>query len=147
MKKIVLLIMITAVLALTASGQGKSTKAVSDALEKMEHQAWDAFGKGNGKFFDGFFISDGMVIDGMGISGKADVVKGISTKPCELKGYSFNNFKVTMLDAATAIVTYGATQDAACGGQKVPDKMFCSSIYVKRSGRWMGAMHQETYAM
>src|SRR5215204_4533249 len=104
----------------------------------LERQAWDAFGKGDGKFFETFLVDEATVVGDYGASSKAESIKGISTKPCELKSYSFSNFKVIMLEKNTALATYEATQDAACAGQKSPSKVFGSTVYVKRKGKWMG---------
>ena len=147
MKRIVFAVITIAAFSACVSAQMKASKAVSDQLEKMERQAWDAFGRGDGKFFDGFYSSDAAQIDPNGIMTRKEAIAAISTKPCELKSYSFNNFKVTMLNATTAFVTYAATQDATCGGQKVPEKLLASSVYVKRNGKWQGALHQESYPM
>ena len=77
---------------------------------------------------------------------KAESVKGIAAKPCTLNKYEFSNFKVTMLDTNTALVTYRATQDAMCGTMAMPANVYTSSIYVKRNGKWWAAFHQETPA-
>jgi hypothetical protein len=145
MKRIVFAVTIIAALAAVAAAQSKAPKSVIDQLEKMERQAWDAFGRGDGKFFEGFYSSDATQVDPNGIMTRKEAIAAISTKPCELKNYSINNFKVTMLNASTVFVTYAATQDATCGGQKVPEKLVASSVYVKRNGKWQGALHQESY--
>jgi len=145
MKRIVFAVTIIAALAAVAAAQSKAAKSVIDQLEKMERQAWDAFGRGDGKFFEGFYSSDATQVDPNGIMTRKEAIAAISTKPCELKNYSINNFKVTMLNASTVFVTYAATQDATCGGQKVPEKLVALSVYVKRNGKWQGALHQESY--
>jgi len=61
-----------------------------------------------------------------------------------VKSFSFNNFKVTMIDADAALVTYSATQDGTCGSEAMPAKVHGSSIYVKRNGKWMAFYHQES---
>lgn len=125
----------------------KKDKSMDDALMTMEKQAWDAFGKGDGKFFESFATDDFQIIGDNGIMGKADMIKMINTKPCDLKNYSFSNFKTTMLDKDTALVTYDSAQTGTCGGMAMPAKVFVSSVYVKRGGKWFGAFHQETPVM
>ena len=147
MKRFVFAVMFFTAFAAVAAAQSKAPKSVTDQLEKMERHAWDAFGRGDGKFFESFYSIDATQIDPNGIMTRKEAIAAISTKPCELKNYSINNFKVTMLNATTAFVTYNATQDATCGGQKVPDKLLASSVYVKRNGKWQGALHQESYPM
>ena len=112
----------------------------------LEKQAWDAFAKGDGKFYETLMADEAIYVGDYGFSTKAQIVKDISSKPCEVKSYSFSNFKVTMLNTDTALVTYESTQDSSCGGQKVPSKVYNSSMYVKRKGKWQAIFHQETTA-
>ena len=65
---------------------------------------------------------------------------------CEVKSYELSDLKVTLLNSSTAILTYKSTQDATCGGEKVPPTVWSSSVYVMRGGRWYAASHQETTA-
>ena len=139
---VVLMVMIFAA-ALSANAQ----TAMEKNLMAMEKSAWDSFGKGDGKFFQTFLADDSQVIGENGIMDKTASVAGINTKPCVLKSYEFGNFKVKMADPNTALVTYQATEDATCGGQAAPAKVYASSVYVKRGGKWMPIFHQETAAM
>jgi hypothetical protein len=142
MKKIIAAFAFVLISFVAASAQ----TTMETTLMAMEKQAWDAFGKGDGKFFETFLTDDAILGSDYGFVSKAQSVKDISGKPCELKSYSFSNFKVMMLDKNTAIITYEAAQDATCGGQKAPNKVYASSVYVKRKGKWQGAYHQETAA-
>ena len=141
MKKIIAVVAFVLISLVSASAQ--QTKDEANFMA-MERQAWDAFGKGDGKFFETFLTDEALVGGDTGFSTKADSVKGISTKPCELKSYEFSNFKVMMIDKNTALATYNATQDATCGGEKSPGRVIGSSVYVKRKGKWQGIFHQET---
>ena len=129
-----------------AEGQTADQK-LQDSLMAMEKAAWDAFAKGDGKFFETFLTEDGMVMSDMGTADRAQLVKDISTKPCDVKSYSFSNYKVTMLDPNVALATYEATQSGTCGTQAMPPKVLASTVFVKRKGKWLGAFHQETAAM
>ncbi len=130
-----------------AAGAAQAQTSLAATLEAREKAAWEAFGKGDGKFFEGFLTADSMLISDWGINDKASTVKDINMKPCELKSFKFNNFKAVSLNATTAIVTYEAEQDATCGGQPSPKKVYASSVYVKVKGKWLGAHHQESTAM
>jgi hypothetical protein len=136
-----------AALVLACVVSASAQKGVEADLMKMEKAAWDAFGKGDGKFFQSLLTEDAVVVGDAGFQSKADSVKMIGTKPCDIKSFNFTNFKVTMLNPSTALVTYSGTQEGTCGGQPVPAKTNASSIYVKRNGKWMAAFHQETPAM
>ncbi|HEY0459178.1 MAG TPA: nuclear transport factor 2 family protein [Pyrinomonadaceae bacterium] len=142
MKKVIAVLSLILLSFIGAAAQTANEKMFSD----MDKQAWDAFGKGDGKFFE-TFLSDDTVLGGdNGFGNKAQSVKDISTKPCEVKSFSLANYKVTMLNADTALATYEATQDTTCGGQKQPDKVFATSIFVKRKGKWLAAYHSEIAA-
>jgi hypothetical protein len=132
-----------AVAAVSAPAQ----KTLDAELMTMEKAAWDAFGKGDSKYFEGFLTDDSLVAMDNGFAAKADTIRGISGKPCTVNKYAFSNFKVTKLDTNTALVTYDSAQDGMCGTQAMPAKVYVSTIYVKRKGKWMGAFHQETPAM
>lgn len=142
MKKIISVFVFVLISVVAAPAQ----TAMENTLMAMEKQAWDAFGKGDGKFFEAFLTDDAILGSDYGFAGKAQSVKDIGSKPCELKSYSFSNFKVTMLDKNTALATYEAAQDVTCMGQKAPPKVYGSTLYVKRKGKWLGAFHTETPA-
>ena len=43
-----------------------------------------------------------------------------------------------------AVVSYTATQDVTCGGQKLPAKVYVTNIYAKQAGKWRSLSYQET---
>jgi hypothetical protein len=143
MKKIIAIF----VFVLLAAGAAQAQTALAKTLEAKEKKAWEEFGKGDGKWFDSFLTADAMLISDWGMNNKAQTVKDINTKPCEIKSFKFNNFKAVSLSATSALATYEAEQDATCGGQPAPKKVYCSSVYVKVGKDWKGALHQESTAM
>ena len=48
------------------------------------------------------------------------------------------------LGADVVLLSYTATQDATCEGQKMPPKVYSSSIDVRQKGKWMMTHYQET---
>ena len=141
--KFLVLLMIVFAGAASASAQTEIEKN----LMAMEKGAWDAFGKGDGKYFEAFLADDFTMVGDSGITGKAASIKGISSKPCEIKSYSIANYKVTMINPETALATYEVTQDGTCGGMAAPSKEYVSSTFAKRKGKWVAVQHQETAAM
>ena len=79
--------------------------------------------------------------------GKASILKDITSHNCKVSSFSLSGFGYQWLDARSVIVTYVGTQDAVCGGQKLPGKVNASSVWVKRGNKWMSAFHQESPAM
>lgn len=143
MKRIIAIFAFVLIAAFAAQAQ----TALEKTLMAREKSAWDAFGKGDGKFFDKFLTADAMLVSDWGIQTKAQSVKDINTKPCELKSYSFSNFKAISVNATTAVVVYEAEQDATCMGEPAPKKIYASSVYVKVGKTWYGKFHQESTAM
>ena len=147
MKRIIILFAVVLTLAGAASAQFKASAATTKAITALEKSAWEGFIKSDGKFFQRFLSSDFTMIGDQGIGGKAESVKMISAAKCTVNSYAFSDVNVKMLDATTAVIAYTATEDGQCGGQPLPKKLAISSVFVKRGGRWLGAVHQETPMM
>lgn len=64
--------------------------------------------------------------------------------PCELRCFAHTDARVHKLGADVVVLSYTATQDATCEGQKMPPKVYSSSIYVRQKGKWMMTHYQET---
>lgn len=145
MKK--LMIMAIAIAASSAAfGQVKSkatNNSVDAQLIALEKQSWEEWKNKNGTFFQTFLTDEAVNVGVGGLSNKSQIVKS-TTSDCEIKSFSVDNFKVVMLDKDAALLTYTAMQDGVCGGRTIPAKVFASSVYVKRGGKWLNAFYQET---
>ncbi|HSU25546.1 MAG TPA: hypothetical protein VLI65_06170, partial [Pyrinomonadaceae bacterium] len=60
---------------------GAAQKTLDADLMKMEKGAWDAFGKGDSKYFEGFLADNAILVSDMGMQTKAESVKGVAAKP------------------------------------------------------------------
>jgi len=58
--------------------------------------------------------------------------------------FSLSDFSYIWLDDDTVMMTYNATQAGTCGGKEIPGKVVASSLWQKKSGRWVSPFHQET---
>ena len=145
---VALVLLASAGVATAQMNADKGSKAgkgsVEEQLISLEKQAWEAWKNKNGSFFQTFLADDAVSISGSGVEGKAASVKSISTMPCEVKGYSLDNFKLTMIDKNSALLTYSAKQDFSCNGKAGPPQVWASSVFVKRNGKWLNISHQET---
>ncbi|MDQ3684487.1 MAG: nuclear transport factor 2 family protein [Acidobacteriota bacterium] len=120
--------------------------AVKESLVALERQAWEAWKKKDGAYFQTFLSDDTVQVGSQGVTRKAQIVNGIGTSTCDIKGYTLDNFDVVTLNQDAAILTFSATQDATCGGVAEPSPVWASTVYVKRAGKWQAAFHQETPA-
>lgn len=123
-----------------AAGPG----TLADTLVALEKQSWEAWKNHDGKFFQGFLADDHVELGFGGPANKATVVAGVAGPACSVKSYTVDHFSVAAVDENVALVTYHAAQDTTCGGQPVPSPVWVSSLYVKRDGRWLNFLYQQT---
>ncbi len=144
MKKIIMIMAIAIAASSVAFGQMKSKdNSVEARLIAIEKQSWEEWKNKNGGFFQTLLTDEAVNVGVGGLSNKSQIVKSTSSD-CEVKSFSVDNFKVVMLDKNVALLTYAAIQDGVCGGRTIPAKVFASSVYVKRGGKWLNAFYQET---
>jgi len=120
--------------------------ALKETLINLEKQSWEAWKKRDGKFFQTFLADDHVEVGSGGTTNKASVVAFVASPVCVVKSYAVDGFELKVFDANTALLTYHAAQDTACGGAPVPSPVWVSSLYVKRGGRWLNALYQQTRA-
>jgi len=129
---------------LLAQGEPSDKGAVKETLVKLEKQSWEAWKNRDGKFFQDFLSDDHVEVGFGGPTNKATVVAGVASPVCSVKSYEVDKFELTMLDPNTALLTYHAAQDTTCNGNAVPSPVWVSSLYVRRGGRWLNALYQQT---
>jgi len=144
-----LLVVAVGLLAFGTMSFAQATKGKNaDAEQKLisaEKQLWEAWKNKDGEPFKQSLTDDSVMIDQTGIvQGKDKAVDNLTKMPCDVTSYSVGDIKVDWIDKDTALLTYKADADATCGGQKVPPSVYASSLWVKKSGKWQAAFHQET---
>ena len=118
--------------------------AVAQALIALEKQSWDAWKAHDSQFFAGFLSADHVEVGTRGINDKAQVVSGVASPLCKVEEFAVDSFRVTRLSAGTALVVYHARQKTQCGNDAVPSPAWVSSLYVRREGRWLNALFQQS---
>src|SRR6202795_45945 len=99
------------------TAQAGPTKAALVTLEKSAYAAWRSK---DAKFWD-TFLADKFV--GWGKSGKLDKVsakKEYTGADCDIRSFGLSDERVSSRGTHAALITYKATVDGACGGQKIP---------------------------
>ena len=144
----VLMTALGATMLLVQPGMMRGADTASEhAIQKLETSLWQAWKDHDAKPFEEHLTSDSVNVGGSPMRGKANIVKEITSPNCQVSSFSLSGFGYQWLDARTVIVTYAATQDVVCGGEKVPAKVNASSVWVKRGKKWLNAFHQESPAM
>jgi hypothetical protein len=126
-----------------AAKPAMSKAQIRGRLIATEKKLWEAWKNKDAKPFKANLAADSVMIGDSGVSGKNEAIKDITSAPCEIKSFELTDFKVTFLSAGTALLTYKGTTDGTCGGAALP-KVWASSLYVNRGGKWLAASHQET---
>jgi hypothetical protein len=115
-------------------------------LSANETKLWEAWKNKDAKPFRTYLSADSVMVGGGGIQNKADAIKEITSMGCDVKSYTLSDWKLSMIDAEAALITYKGVAVGTCGGQAIP-ATWASSIWIKRGGRWQAFSHQETNVM
>ena len=109
---------------------------------ELDKQGWEAWKNNDPNWFIENTTENFQSISSDGISNKSDVVTSTPTG-CHVASYSLTDFNFTKLDENVVLLTYTATQDAVCGGEKAPSSLTVAVNYVKRDGKWLEAMYMQ----
>jgi hypothetical protein len=118
--------------------------ALKDTLVALEGQSWEAWKKRDGAFYQQFLSDDHVEMGAGGRSTKAQVVAFVASPTCIVTSYKTGQFEIVAVDANTALLTYRAEQNTMCAGKAVPSPAWVSSLYVRRNGRWLNSLYQQS---
>ena len=65
---------------------------------------------------------------------------------CIVASYSLGPLSVVHTSPDSVLVTYRAEQSTRCGTAMVPSPVWATSLYVKRAGKWLNVLYQQTPA-
>ncbi|HEY2867618.1 MAG TPA: nuclear transport factor 2 family protein [Pyrinomonadaceae bacterium] len=142
-KALTIIMVMLVALAAIARCQKAETQT-NTALIDLEKQSWVAWQKRDGSFYQNFLSDDHVEIGGNGTASKKEVVGFVGSPVCVVTSYALDSFNVTILNPDTALIVYHAVQDTKCGGKQVPSPAWVSSLYVRRTGKWLNVMYQQT---
>ena len=113
-------------------------------LVDLETRSWEAWKARDGDYFEWFLSDDHVEIGVAGVADKRAVVATVRSTACVVRDYTVSDFHAQLLGPDVAVLTYHAAQDTRCGGVAVPSPVWVSSLYVRRDGRWVNAVYQQT---
>ncbi|MDH5207325.1 MAG: nuclear transport factor 2 family protein [Burkholderiaceae bacterium] len=138
---------LVAAIGMTGSAFGQSSPPRGDSTEarivEPENAGWSAWKNRDRKWFVESTVAEAVWISSGGVTDKAQHLRDLATDR-EVKGVDRSDQRVAMKTSDLVIMTYTATQDAVCAGLKLPERIVASVVHVKRSGRWLEALHIET---
>jgi hypothetical protein len=109
----------------------------ADAILAIERDVWEAWREHDAKKIAGLTAKNISFINIFGtyLASKADALKNWSGAGCDVKSVSLTDAAATMLSPTVGILTFNATANGTCFGQKV-GPIWGSSIYVKHGDAW-----------
>jgi hypothetical protein len=116
------------------------------AIRDLETGSWIAWKAQDASYFEGFLSEDHVEVHGYGVTTKANVVDGVRRAGCVVQTYTLGPLTLTPVTPDSVLVSYRAEQDTRCGNAKVPSPVWATSLYVKRSGKWVNVLYQQTPA-
>jgi uncharacterized protein (TIGR02246 family) len=119
---------------------------LKDELVAFDKALWAGWDSGDATAFKEHLTDDHVqAVAGAGIvHGKDKIIAGLDPDACEVQSFDFQEINLRQLTDDVVLLSYVATQDAACGGAKLPPKVYATSVYVRRDGKWLSAAYQET---
>lgn len=124
-----------------AQGDGDAKNSGQDpgarALLPIETAVWEAWKDHDGKRLSALMAEDISFINIFGtyLPNKTGALKNWSGSGCEVKSISVNHAVATMLSPRVGVLTFNASADGTCFGQRV-GPIWGSSIYVKYGDAW-----------
>jgi hypothetical protein len=111
--------------------------AGTDALLAVEKKLWEDWRTHNAKKIGDLTARDISFINifGTHFATKADALKDWSAPYCDVKSISFTDVAGRMLSPTVGILTFKASADGTCYGQKV-GPIWGNSVYVKHGDVW-----------
>jgi hypothetical protein len=125
-----------------AGGEQKQTTpadqdALTGALLPLEKAIWEAWKDHDAKRLDGLTATNVQFINifGIHLATKAEALKNWSGEGCNVKTVALTDAVATIFSPTVGILTFHASADGTCFGQKV-GPVWGSSIYVKDGEGW-----------
>ena len=125
----------------------QTNATIEKTLESNEKAGWQAWKDHDAKQAVAWFTNDSTSIaDGGVFKGREQLLKSFTDARCVVNSFSLSDFSYMWLDKDTVVMTYTGAQDATCDGKKQGGKVFATSIWQKKGGKWLSPFHQETEA-
>ena len=123
-----------------------AARAAQDSLlTQRERAQWEAL-KGRDTTTFARLMGGGLVdIDLSGIKQTSPASTARYVQGCQTTSYGLSELRIAHF-GGTAIVTYKATVDATCWGQKAPSPLYVMTVYNQRGDTWLPVAHSETPA-
>jgi Domain of unknown function (DUF4440) len=133
----------------TNSNRNKTTAAAptADTLLALDKQATEAYFKGDSKFFEGFLSEKFAEVHGGMRFDKAMALKMIGEGKCDVKPWTLEEPRMSMVDSDTYVLSYKGAFDGTCANdgksEKIPGPIRAATVFVRNGDKWQAAFHGE----
>ena len=121
-------------------GSARTRLATDSVLVRQERALWEALRTEDTTAFPRILGSrpSFLLMHPGGIERYASAVAlaKLLAAQCEMRSATADSIRVEHVDDDTALLTYKATVDRTCGGQKAPPDFYVMSVWARRQGRW-----------
>jgi hypothetical protein len=146
-RQLLVLALLAGVPRMASAQSMRASNPTGDAIDSLvvahERAQWDALKAGNAAEFGRLMDHDVVDVDASGSRRTSPGSTAAFVSGCKTASYAFADVRVARHDA-TVIVTYKATVDQLCFGQKAPSPLYVMTVYERRAGEWVPVAHSET---
>ncbi len=125
-----------------------ATSTIEKEIIEREKQFWDAIQKNDAKAAGKLTADDSILVgaQGAGMMQPADFAGMMEHAPYELKKYTMDDdsFLIKSIGDDVAIVAYKVREDLTVDGKSIKMEASDSSVWVRRDGKWLCALHTES---
>jgi len=125
-------------------GSGPRGAVLRDEIIAQERAGLDSLKSGNLAPFNASIAEEAVFVDAHGPADKAQVMK--NTAGFRLTDYTISDIHFVPLSAKSGLIVYHMTESGNSHGRDFTAKVYVSSIWIRRKGKWLCVFSQETTA-
>jgi ketosteroid isomerase-like protein len=119
-------------------------ESLRDQIVAHERAGLDALKPGDLTTFGASTADDAVFVDAHGPASKAEVME--HTAAFRLHDYTMDDVRFVEVSADSGLIVYTLTESGSSHGKEFSAKVYVSSLWLKRGGKWVCAFSQETTA-
>lgn len=109
--------LLATVCIVSSHAEGSDNATLEAQIIALDRQGWDAWKNNDASWFQANTTEQFLSISSDSVSDMTQVVEATLTQ-CKVESVSLDDFTFVILDANAVLLTYVATQDAVCDGEK-----------------------------
>jgi len=125
-----------------------AASTIAEEILELERRFWEAMRTSDGAAAAGLTAEACILVGAQGASTirPADLAAMMEHSPWALERYSIDDstVQVKTIDSDSAIIAYTVTEHLTVEGKPVTLKASDSSVWVRRDGKWLCALHTES---